>query len=127
VRLELHAFLFDSTQTFRLDSSSAILPTLINCVTEHLKATAPPSAGPVQPAPSAHTPPPNAPPPNPEAEAVKNKLLDDAAKQYSDCIDELMRKLVSFSNETADVLAQAIITNCFVSEERYVELGMAIY
>ena len=38
-----------------------------------------------------------------------------------------MKRIVPYSNENAETIAQVIITECKPQEEHFVELGMAIY
>ena len=109
---------------FNLLSSSDLLPALSNCVAQNLQppsvATTPPTT-PATPATQAE------PKLNPEVEATRNKLLTDAANDYSNCIQSQMKQLVPLSNEGAETLAQVIITKCGDIEQRYVELSMAMY
>jgi hypothetical protein len=90
-------------------------------------AVAPPTPTPVPATPSPA--PQEAPPPQPnaEAEAARSKLIDDAGKEYDECIRNQMKEIVPFSNEGAETIAQVITTKCADKEEHFVEVGMAIY
>ncbi len=63
----------------------------------------------------------------PEAEAERNKLITKAAAEHSKCLHTQMRQIVPYSNESAETLAQVVITKCEEAEKKFVSLGMALF
>ncbi len=62
-----------------------------------------------------------------EADQERDKLLKEAANEHNACLLNQMKEIVPFSNESAETLAQVIITKCAESEKKYVSLGVAFY
>ncbi len=62
-----------------------------------------------------------------EAEAERERLLKEAASDHDKCLLSQMKELVPFSNESAETLAQVIVTKCSEAEKKYVSLGVAFY
>ena len=74
---------------------------------------------------SAPQPSPTVAQPNKEAEAERSKLLTEAAAEHSKCERTQMRSIVPYSNESAETLAQVVLTKCEEAEQKFVSLGMA--
>jgi len=119
----MHLSIAGQIHHFNLLSSSILLPTLSKCVAQNSQASGI-AAAPTNPS-STIAPP--TPKPNPEAKAAQDKLLEDAAKEYGDCVQKEMKELVPLSNEGADTLAQVITTKCDDKVKKYIEISMAIY
>jgi hypothetical protein len=62
-----------------------------------------------------------------DAEAERNKLINEAAAEHSKCLHSQMRQIVPYSNESAETLAQVVITKCEDAEKKFVSLGMALF
>jgi len=119
----MHLSIAGQIHHFNLLSSSILLPTLSKCVAQNSQASGIAAAA---TNPSSTIAPPT-PKPNPEAKAAQDKLLEDAAKEYGDCVQKEMKELVPLSNEGADTLAQVITTKCDDKVQKYIEISMAIY
>jgi hypothetical protein len=122
--LAMSAHIGRNNYSFNLTNTRELLPALRDCVAQ---ATQQPSQRAVENAP-AHAPdPPNAPNRNAEAERARDALIADLTKQYNVCIDKQMREIVPYSNEGAEVLSQAIVTNCNDIAQKFIETTMALY
>jgi hypothetical protein len=62
-----------------------------------------------------------------ESEHEKQKLISEAAAEHSKCLNSQMREIVPYSDESAETLAQVVITKCAASEKKFVSLGVALF
>ncbi|MGD0635050.1 MAG: hypothetical protein ABSA13_12365 [Beijerinckiaceae bacterium] len=145
---QMTAFANGQLFQFALTNTAQTLPALVRCVHENIGE--PVAATPKKPRPvmrSAAPMPQTAPAaptvssPNPEvteaevarqqqataAEQERDRLLKEAAAEHDNCLRTQMREIVPFSNESAETLAQVVITKCSDAEKKYVSLGMAFY
>lgn len=123
--------------SFNLEGSMRVFPLLTDCMKRHAPQT--PAAVAQErkvqkrAAPrvslGAQTQPDEKPSPSspPEAEAERNKLITEAAAEHSKCLHTQMRQIVPYSNESAETLAQVVITKCEEAEKKFVSLGMALF
>ncbi|MGE0235275.1 hypothetical protein [Methylocystis sp.] len=122
---------------FNLEGSLRVFPLLADCAKRHTPQGPPAVAqerrSPKRSAPRAYVNPPekaderpstSAPP---DAEAERSKLISEAAAEHSKCLRSQMRQIVPYSSESAETLAQVVITKCEESEQKFVSLGMALF
>lgn len=64
---------------------------------------------------------------NSESKSERDKLLNQAIGDHSNCVISQMREIVPYSNEKAETLSEVIITKCSDLEKRIVSLGLAFY
>jgi hypothetical protein len=122
--LKMFAEIGRKNYRFDLTSTMELLPALRDCVaqaSEKLSQSAPDNA-PTKPPDAPSTPSRNA-----EADKARDALISDLTKQYNGCIDKQMREIVPYSNEGAEVLSQAIVTNCNDIAQKFIETTMALY
>jgi hypothetical protein len=119
---------------FFLEGSLRVVPLLANCLKRHApQAPAGVAEGQPQrraaprlgPAPVAKGGPSETGPS--DAEAERSKLIDEAAAEHFKCLHSQMRQIVPYSTESAETLAQVVITKCEVAEKKFVSLGMALF
>lgn len=60
-----------------------------------------------------------------EARSEQDKILKVAVAEHGECLAMEMRSLVPYSNESAETLAQVVITKCAAHEGKIVSLGVA--
>ncbi len=114
---------------FNLTNSNRLFAALESCVRSQgasIDGGVAPAQQFVAPTPSRRAPP-RAAALNPEAKAERDKMLAQGGAEYRGCIETQMRALVPFSNESAEILSQVILTKCQDSENKFVSLGMALF
>ena len=62
-----------------------------------------------------------------DAEEEKDRLLSEAVAEHKLCLTTQMKDLVPYSTESAEVLAQVILTNCVEAEKKVVSYGIALF
>ncbi|WP_292530438.1 hypothetical protein [Methylocystis sp.] len=62
-----------------------------------------------------------------ESERERQKLISEAGAQHAKCLHSQMRQIVPYSNESAETLAQVVITKCEDAEKKFISLGMALF
>ena len=109
---------------FNLASTRTLLPTLSTCVANHIQVipTEPPAVANAAPSKSPIKPEPNA-----EAVAARDKLMSNAGNEYNACIQSDLKDIVPYSSESAEIIAQVIITKREESQRHFTELSMALF
>jgi hypothetical protein len=122
----MNAFANGNLFGFALDQTGRLMPALIECVRNRGRSIQTAITAPTQPA-SPPQPSPAVSQPNTEAEAERTKLLTEAAAEHAKCERAQMRSIVPYSNESAETLAQVVLTKCEEAEQKFVSLGMALF
>ncbi|MDB5509210.1 MAG: trypsin-like serine protease with C-terminal domain containing [Hyphomicrobiales bacterium] len=115
----MQAYAEGNRYTFKLDDTSRLLPALVDCVRQEGDQ---PGVAAAPPAPA-----PAAPPLSPEVQAERNRLINEAAGVHVACMRDQMKQLVPYSNESAEILAQVVVTKCAEAEKKFVSLGIAMF
>jgi hypothetical protein len=109
---------------FNLNETSRLMPALVECVDSKGQVrTAARIDGQALPVQKPMT---REPQPNHEAVQEREKLLTEAAREHTKCRQSQMRNIVPYSNESAETLAQVVLTNCKDAEDKFVSLGVAL-
>lgn len=111
---------------FTLNGTSKLFPLLVTCSRNQGRPVTAMRVPQGRPA-AAPAPTPTAPPINQEAAAERSKLIKEAADDHAKCERAQMQAIVPYSNESAEVLAQVVLTKCQDTEEKFVSTGMALF
>jgi hypothetical protein len=117
------AFARNEQFTFKLDGTARLLPQLVQCVERSLNPPGVSSNSLPRQAPQAQS---NTAARN-DSEIEKDRLLTEAAAEHKKCTQTQMRQIVPYSGESAETLAQVILTNCSEAEEKFIRLGVALF
>lgn len=104
---------------FQMNGTARLLPALVECVKKETNpAIAARSPAPETRAPTQVTP---------EVEKERNRLLNEAASEHQNCMRAIMKEIAPYSDESAEIVAQVVITRCAKQEQKFVSLGIAVY
>ena len=124
----MNAFAAGNLALFKLSGTARLMPALIVCAQRQGRPAEPARVANAEPPPHKPTAPTQpAAPVNAEASAERTKLINEAAAEHSKCEQSQMRLIVPYSNESAETIAQVVLTKCDEAEQKFVSLGMALF